>query len=78
MQQNAYRSTLSGKTDDGLFKNSFENLMNTIKLEYSDAVAYIETLPEYENYLDETNYPYIDFADLFAKIQEYEDIVNQN
>ena len=78
MQQNAYRSTLSDKTDDGLFKNSFENLMNTIKLEYSDAVAYIETLPEYENYLDETNYPYIDFADLFSKIQEYEDIVNQN
>lgn len=67
MQKNAYRTILASKTEEGLFKNAFINLVNTFKLENPTAVAYIES-QKGAGYMNQSNYPYIDFIEIMQMI----------
>ena len=74
MQKNAYRTILFEKNDEGLFNGAFINLVNKFLSEYKDAIDFIKTQPEYQNYFDEENYPYIEFTKIVAMIEEYEEM----
>ena len=67
MQKNAYRTVLSSKTEEGLFKGAFINLVNTFKLENPTAVTYIES-QKGVGYMSQANYPYIDFIEIMQMI----------
>ena len=69
LQTNAYRTTLLNKSEEGLFSGIFTNLMATIKSEYQDLISYSQEL---QDMLDESNYPNIDFTELFDLIEEIE------
>ncbi len=71
LQQNACRTTLSGKTKEGLFKDVYYSLLDTLKTEYQDIISQSEDL---QNKLDESNYPYLDFVELFDLIEQIENM----
>lgn len=73
MQQNAYRVTLAGKSEDGLFKGIFDNFLQSLKTEYAEEIAK-DTSGRVNEILDETNYPNIDFTELFELLSQLEQL----
>ena len=69
MQSNSYRVELLGKSEEGLFYDMYNNILTSIKTSYQDAIALSEEL---QTMLEEENYPYIDFTELFNLIEEVE------
>ncbi len=67
MQKNAFRTTLFGKVEEGLFNDMFDNIIGTIKTTYQDV---IDLSTDLQTMLEEDNYPYIDFTELFNLIEE--------
>ena len=73
MQQNAYRVTLAGKSEDGIFKGIFDNFLQSLKDEYAEEIAK-DTSGRVNEILDETNYPNIDFTELFELLSQLEQL----
>lgn len=73
MKENAYRVELSAKQEKGIFNGVFINLVNKIKIDYSDAIKYIEN-EKGEGYLDQDNYKNIDFVEIMNLISEFESL----
>ena len=79
MKNNAYRKEISAKTEDGIFKNAFVNLMTKLKSEYSEEVQFIENSEELLDELGvdslaEENYYKINYNLLLNKLAEVENI----
>lgn len=79
MKNNAYRKEISAKTEDGIFKNAFVNLMTKLKSEYSEEVQFIENSEELLDELGvdslaEENYYKINYNLLLNKLAEAENI----
>lgn len=79
MKANAYRVELLLKTEQGVFKNAFVDLVNKFKSEYQTEVEYIETQPDIlaelgVDSLAEENYSKINFVQLLNKIAEAESL----
>ena len=71
MKTNAYRVDLTEKTEEGIFKNCFIDLVNKFKSEYSAEVAYIESQPALlaelgVDNLQEENYKNINYVQLLS------------
>ncbi len=73
MQQNAYRVTLAGKSEEGIFKGIFDNFLQSLKDEYAEEIAK-DTSGRVNEILDETNYPNIDFTELFELLSQLEQL----
>ena len=73
MQQNAYRVTLAGKSEEGVFKGIFDNFLQSLKDEYAEEIAK-DTSGRVNEILDETNYPNIDFTELFELLSQLEQL----
>ena len=73
MQQNAYRVTLAGKSEEGVFKGIFDNFLQSLKTEYAEEIAK-DTSGRVNEILDETNYPNIDFTELFELLSQLEQL----
>lgn len=76
MKLNAYRVELSSKTEVGIFKETFVELMNKFKTEYQMEVAYLESNPEMleeelgVDSLNEENYSKIDYSKLLSLLSQ--------
>lgn len=69
MQKNAYRVELSGKSEAGLFRGAFINLVNKIKNTNPAAVTVIEN-EKGAGYMNESNYKNVDFIEVMQIIAE--------
>ena len=73
IQINACRTDYeNGKQEPGLLRDVYYSLLETIKTEYSDVISQSQTLAEM---LEEANYPYIDFVQLFELIEQIESMM---
>lgn len=82
MKANAYRVELSGKTEQGIFNETFKGFVNKVKQEYSTEFTTIQSKPELMQQLgvesfEETNYSKIDYAKLFNIIAQVEELARQ-
>ena len=73
MQLNAYRQVRLEKQEVGAFKAIYDDVLGAINTEYQDVIALSSEL---QQMLSEENYPYINFTDLFNKIEELEAMYN--
>lgn len=72
MKLNAYRTENDQtKTSEGIFKDSLNQVVSTLKTTYQDAISYLDD-EEVKTNLNNSNYKDIDFASLLSKIEEYE------
>jgi hypothetical protein len=67
MQKNAYRTTLSSKTEEGLFKGAFVNVVNKLKNVYATYIPYVEA-EKGAGYMNESNYANINFIEVMSII----------
>ena len=72
VQENAYRTTLFGKTEEGVFNGVFVNLVNSLKSAYQSEIEQSTTLQEM---LSEDNYPNIDFVQVFELLSSLEESI---
>ena len=72
VQENAYRTTLFGKTEEGVFNGVFVNLVNGLKSAYQSEIEQSTTLQEM---LSEDNYPNIDFVQVFELLSSLEESI---
>lgn len=73
MKLNAYRVDLAEKTEQGLFKGAFINIMTTFKTQFAVEVTYLETVKHYN--FSQDNYKNLNFIQIMADIAEYESLV---
>lgn len=79
MKENAYRTQIASKIEEGIFNSAFKSIMNKLKTEYSAEISLLEMDPDTleENIgarnFNEENYHKIDFSKLMTLLASIEE-----
>lgn len=76
MKKNAYRTSLLGKSEEGIFHDTFENFVEALKASYADVITQIENSQELlaelgVDNLNVENFINIDYSKLLDMISEF-------